>query len=116
MGSSPLATPVAVALWLVLGAVCIALNQRVLGGAFVFLFLLCGAAVVWGRRAMKGVSLEGRCDKRLLFPGEETDIHYTIGNDKLLPLVWLELCQDTIPAQRAGGAIRQAVLRLSISI
>jgi len=94
MGSSPLATPVAVVLWLVLGAVCIALNLRVLGGAFVFLFLLCGAAMGWGRRAMKGVSLEGRCDKRLLFPGEETDIDYTITNDKLLPLVWLELCQD----------------------
>lgn len=94
MGSSPLAAPAAVALWLGLGALCIVLNHRVLGGAFVFLFLLCGAAALWGRRAMKGVSLEGRCRKSLLFPGEETEIEYTIVNDKLLPLVWLELCQD----------------------
>ena len=93
-GSSPLASPAAVVLWLVLGALCLVFNFRVLGGAFVFLFLLCGAAVLWGRRAMKGVSLEGRCDKRQLFPGEETDIQYTIANDKLLPLVWLEMYQD----------------------
>lgn len=92
--SSPLASPGLVALWLVLGGVSIALDLRVLGGAFVFLFLLCGAAALWGRRAMKGVSLECRCDKPLLFPGEDTEISYTISNNKLLPLIWLELCQD----------------------
>lgn len=94
MGSSPLASPVAVGLWLALGAVCIVMDYKVLGAALAFLFLLCGAAALWGRRAMKGVALESRCDKRLLFPGEETEIAYTIRNDKLLPLVWLELWQD----------------------
>jgi len=93
MGSSPLAAPAAVGLWLGLGVLCLVLDLRVLGGAFVFLFLLCGAAAVWGRRAMKGVELRCRCDKRLLFPGEETELAYTVTNDKLLPLVWLELWQ-----------------------
>lgn len=93
-GSSPLASTAAVVLWLALGIVCTVIGYRVLAGAFWFLFLLCGAALLWGRRAMKGVSLEARCDVSRLFPGESTEIHYTIQNEKLLPLIWLELSQS----------------------
>ena len=93
-GSSPLASPVGVLLWLVLGVVCTVAGYRLLAGAFAFLFLLGGSAARWGRRAMTGVSVEVCCDRQQLFPGEETELRYTVKNDKLLPLVWLELSQN----------------------
>ena len=58
------------------------------------LFIVGLTARLWGFRALQrvGVSISG--DKRTLTVGDTTEITYTIENDKLLPLSWLELCFD----------------------
>ena len=84
----------AVLLWLILGLVCAAFSLSLLSGIFLFLFLLCAAARYWGARAMEGLSMELGCERLRLYPGMSTELDYTLKNNKLLPLIWLELSQN----------------------
>lgn len=92
--SSLLVSLPAVFVWLALGLLCAAIGYHLLMGIFLFLFLLSSSARLWSRRAMHGVSLEIRCETCRLFPGMETEVRYTVKNEKLLPLIWLELSQN----------------------
>ena len=92
--SSLLVSLPAICLWLLLTAVCAAVGFLALSGLFLFFALLFSFVRFWAARAMEGVSLEVSCHRRQLFPGMETELEYTLRNDKLLPLVWLELSQQ----------------------
>ena len=92
--SSLLVSLPALGLWLILTAVCAALGFLTLAGLFLFFLLLFSFVRYWAARAMEGVSLEIDCHRRQLFPGMETELEYKLKNDKLLPLVWLELSQQ----------------------
>lgn len=81
-------------IWGGLAAVSAAGGFVVLAGLFLFFLLLFSFVRYWAARAMDGVSLEIDCSKRRLFPGMETEIEYKLKNDKLLPIVWLELSQQ----------------------
>ena len=81
-------------MWGVLAAMSAAGGFAALSGLFLFFLLLFSFVSYWASRAMDGVSLEIDCHKRRLFPGMETEIEYKLKNDKLLPLVWLELSQQ----------------------
>lgn len=68
-----------------------------LGAFLFFLFLLGLAARVWGLAALRGVSAGVAAERALLSVGEEIALHYTVKNEKLLPLIWLELWQSIPP-------------------
>jgi len=68
-----------------------------LGAFLFFLFLLGLAARVWGLAALRGVSAGVAAERALLSVGEEIALHYTVKNEKLLPLIWLELWQSVPP-------------------
>lgn len=52
---------------------------------------------LWGRFALRKLRVELCADSETLSVGQSIGIHYTVSNEKLLPLIWLELCQDTAP-------------------
>lgn len=92
--SSLLISLPAVLLWLVLCILSAIKNYLALSAAFAFVFLLSGSALLWGANAVKHVSLSVSCSRTRLYPGMTSVFSYTVKNDKLLPLVWLELSQD----------------------
>lgn len=92
--SSLLVSVPALWLWLVLMLISALAGYAVLAGLFLFFLLLFSFIRFWSKRAMAGVSLEISCMKPQLFPGMETELEYKLKNDKLLPLVWLELSQE----------------------
>ena len=74
--------------------ICLRMNAAVPGGVCLFFLLLGLACRYWSRRATEDLSLRMECRKTRLFPDQETSIVYEVRNDKLLPLVWLELSQN----------------------
>jgi len=58
---------------------------------FLLLGLICR---YWSARATKQLSFRIECIRTRLFPGQETTISYEVTNNKLLPLIWLELSQN----------------------
>lgn len=70
-------------------------RKAVLMAALCLFFLLLGIVCrVWCDRATRGLRLHMECPRTRLFPGQETTISYEVTNDKLLPLVWMELSQN----------------------
>ena len=70
-----------------------------LGGDMIAALLLAVSVVglvsrLWGRYALHSVKVTVRTDSAILSAGQDVKIDYKIENDKALPLVWLEICQD----------------------
>ena len=59
-----------------------------------FFALLGLCARQWGLRALDRVEVSAAGGHSALFAGEEVTLRYQVTNDKLLPLTWLEVCQD----------------------
>ena len=70
------------------------LGAAVPGGICLFFLLMGLACRFWSARATEHLTLRMVCPRTRLFPGQETTIVYEVSNDKLLPLVWLELSQN----------------------
>ena len=88
--------------WVILLALCLSLLTNWAGmsalGAFLFLLFLLGAAARgWGRLALRRVRAQVSAERAVLSVGEELSLAYAVENDKLLPLVWLELWQPVPP-------------------
>lgn len=49
---------------------------------------------LWGMYALRQVQTEVRADSETLSVGQTLSLHYSITNNKALPLIWLELCQN----------------------
>jgi len=58
-----------------------------------FLCLLMLSARLWAMLAVRRVSVTLKADSTRLFPGDTTTLRYRIRNDKLLPLIWVEIFQ-----------------------
>lgn len=87
----------AIVLYLGLGITCAFYKLSLVAGLFFFLCLLGVISRIWGGIAMRGLSAEASCARTRLFPGETTEIEYTVRNDKSLPLIWLEVSQLAPP-------------------
>ena len=61
-----------------------------------FIFLLCLTSKIWGKMAIKNVSVSLEAQSKRLFQGEKTELTYKITNNKFMPLIWLEIIQ-TLP-------------------
>ncbi len=53
---------------------------------------------LWGMHSLDSVELECKDDRLIICVGQKFTSHYTIRNNKLLPLIWIDLCMD-IPAR-----------------
>ena len=49
---------------------------------------------VWGKYSLKDLSVTLKAQSSILSVGQSETIDYRIENNKFLPLVWLEICQD----------------------
>lgn len=84
------ATPV-LAVFLGVGAVSALFGNGEISAVFMFLAALGTVSRLWAAASVKGVSLRVSSTLRGLFPGEEVDFTFEVRNDKLLPVVWLEV-------------------------
>jgi len=79
-----------------------------------------GIAKVWSRCSLKHVYYQRLLSEQRAFPGEEVELTVRVGNEKLLPLAWLEI-DDGLPLQLpavnlASGELFEGALRNSISL
>lgn len=77
---------------------CLSLIANFYGHTVVSAMLMFGAVLglisrVWGMFALKNVTLGIFCRSGVVQAGQSTEIEYVIDNDKLMPLIWLELSQ-----------------------
>ena len=66
-------------------------------GVAVLLMAVAAAGRVsrlWGFYALKNVEVDVQAERETLSAGQSVTLRYTLHNNKALPLVWLELCQD----------------------
>ena len=98
-GSSYIVSLGAIIFFLIVSAVTAYFGYLFIAGLALFLFILAVVARVWGALAMKNVSLRVGADRTMLYPGQTAEITYTVENDKLIPLIWMELAQD-MPERR----------------
>ena len=49
---------------------------------------------LWGLYSLRSMEAEVRPEHETLSVGQSVTVHYTLRNNKALPLVWVELCQD----------------------
>ena len=49
---------------------------------------------LWGEYSLRGVTVSVQAESETLSAGKTVTVSYTINNNKALPLIWLELCQD----------------------
>ena len=49
---------------------------------------------LWGLYALRGIEVSVRPEREALSVGQSVTVRYTLKNNKALPLIWLELCQD----------------------
>ncbi|MBW7884385.1 MAG: DUF58 domain-containing protein [Caldilineaceae bacterium] len=84
--------------WALVGVagLAVALRNGPLFLLSLFLALIAGAALLWSRVCLEGVTYQRRFGSTRLFYGEETDLHIEIANAKPLPLAWLR-AEDELP-------------------
>ena len=83
----------------IVGAFCASLLAWWVDAAGVAVLLMASAAAglvsrLWGFYALKNVEVSVQAERETISAGRSVTIHYTLHNDKALPLVWMELCQD----------------------
>jgi uncharacterized protein (DUF58 family) len=63
----------------------------------VFLFVVSVVGLLsrlWGLYALRRVEVALTADRETMSVGDRAHLSYTVANNKLLPVMWLELCQD----------------------
>lgn len=76
-----------------LAVVCVIFGMTELCAAFAFLFFFCLLSRLWGESALKNVEVRYEGAPAALFPPGEVTLKFRIKNDKLLPVIWMELVQ-----------------------
>ncbi|PWM25109.1 MAG: hypothetical protein DBX44_02985 [Oscillospiraceae bacterium] len=89
--SSWLISPVCLGIMAVLALLAILAKTTVLASVLVFLLLVGACSRLWGERSLFRVHFSGSGEPSRVFPGDEMTMEWTVQNDKLLPLIWLEL-------------------------
>lgn len=88
-----------VSVGVIVGSFCSSLLAWWVDATGVAVLLMAVAAVglvsrLWGFYALKNVAVDVQAERETLSAGQSVTIRYTLHNNKALPLVWLELCQD----------------------
>jgi len=51
-------------------------------------------SLLWGMQSLKDLEVTVKAESTVLSVGRSVRIEYTVENNKILPLVWLEICQE----------------------
>ena len=81
---------------LCLGALSVAsafFHMAALSAALAVFCFFCLLSRLWGQSALKRVEIVCEGTPAALFPGGEAQLRFTIRNEKLLPVIWLEILQ-----------------------
>lgn len=81
------------ALFAALSVLCAIFGMRELCAVLAFLFFFCLVSRLWGESALKNVEVSYEGAPASLFPPGEVTLKFRIKNNKLLPVIWLELVQ-----------------------
>ncbi len=82
---------------LVLSCLCAYYGFIWASGFLFFLFLLSMTAYIWGRFCAHGIGADIQSTTRQVYPGQSITMDFTLENNKLLPLLWLEWVQPSPP-------------------
>ncbi|MCB8948878.1 MAG: DUF58 domain-containing protein [Ardenticatenaceae bacterium] len=77
------------------------------------LLLIVGVSTVWKNLSLLGVTYERRFNRNRVFPGESIEMTITVGNDKLLPLTWLQFRDELPVAVEDEDAIGQVTSEMN---
>lgn len=80
-------------LFAVLAALSAVFGMMELCAVLAFLFFFCLVSRMWGESALRHVEVQYEGAPAALFPPGEVTLKFRIKNDKLLPVIWLELVQ-----------------------
>lgn len=90
----------------------------------IVMLIIVGISTIWKNLSLLGVTYERTFDKTRVFPGEPIVMTLNIGNDKLLPLTWLQF-RDELPvapneedafSQKASEITGRYILRSTFSL
>lgn len=76
------------------------------------LLLIVGVSTLWKNVALLGVTYERKFDRTRAFPGEPINMVIEVGNDKLLPLTWLQFRDDLPVSPEVNSYISQTASKL----
>ena len=100
-------------LWAIAAAILItagllaSLPLLIIVGVLVLLVWITGK--YWPRFAFRRLTYSRRLERRRAFIGDVVDYHITVDNDKLLPMIWLDI-SDAFPlGLHTGGTYRRGV-------
>jgi len=85
----------AVAILFIIAGLIASRNMPLLALGIVLL-LIVAVSSFWKNLSLLGVTYERSFDRTRVFPGEPVEMTLTIGNDKFLPLTWLQF-RDELP-------------------
>lgn len=85
--------------WVIAGAFAASLLAWLVDATGTAVLLMAASAAglasrLWGFYALKDVDLSVQADHETLSVGQSVALHYSLCNNKSLPLIWMELCQD----------------------
>ena len=100
-------------LWVIAATIAIAAgllaSQALLIVVGVLVLLIWITGKHWPRYAFRRLTYSRRLERRRAFIGDVLDYHITVNNDKLLPMIWLDI-SDTFPlGLQTGGTYRRGV-------
>ena len=67
------------------------LHQALVAGFCLFVFLVCGFSRLWAKFSIRNVLVEISARSKHMFVGDDAEVSFNIRNEKMLPLIWLEL-------------------------
>ena len=89
------------------------LHQTLIAGFCLFVFLVCGVSRLWGAFSIRKVSVIIDARSTHMFIGDAVDICFTIKNEKLMPLIWLELF---LPLPRRACIVPESFEAVSVTV
>lgn len=113
--SSLFVSPGVLVLAFALSVTCAILDRPELCAAFACLFFLCLAARLWGQYTLHKVTAACFGEPAALFPPGEVSLTFQIRNNKLLPLLWLEVVQKLEDDAPLIPADPREVARLTVT-
>lgn len=91
--SSLLVSNGALMLYAVLAVLSAVFHVTSLCAVLAFLLFFCGVSRLWGESALRSVQVTCQSAPAALFPPGEVTLRMRIQNNKLLPVIWMEVVQ-----------------------
>ena len=88
--SGSLVNPAGIAVLFVLVLIANYFQSYVVSSFLLFICFLFAVSFLWGRFALNRVKVQIRAENQSVFPGQRFPVSFSVTNDKMLPLIWIE--------------------------